>query len=89
MRKFFSEIKHHLDVETGWGYWYHLWHSIKNSWRLLKVAFKSLVHGIFPNVWKADSPKEVIKLYHEIMKIHHIQKMDEKRNIPKHERYRD
>ena len=40
--KWFKQAKHHLDVETGWGYWYHLWHSIKNSWTLIVIAFKIL-----------------------------------------------
>ena len=87
--KWFKDAVYHLKEETGWGYWYHLWHSIKNSWRLIKIAGKSLVHGLLPNVWKADAPKEVIKLYHEIMRIEHIRKMDELRKKPKNERYRD
>jgi hypothetical protein len=87
--KWLKDSIYHLKVETGWSYWYHLWHSIVNSWRLIKIAFKSVVHGLFPNVWKADAPIEVIKLYHEIMRIQHIQKMDELRKKPKDERYRD
>ena len=87
MMKWFSKAKHHLKVETGWGYWYHLWHSIQNSWSLLVIAFKSVVHGLFPWVWKADAPKGVIKMYHQIMRIEHIQKMDKLRNIPKSKRY--
>jgi hypothetical protein len=84
-----KSARHHLDVETGWGYWYHLWHSIKNTCTLLVIAFKSLVHGLLPWVWKADSPKAVIKLYHQIMRIDHIRKQDNLRDIPKNERYRD
>lgn len=87
--KWFKQAKHHLDVETGWGYWYHLWHSIKNSWTLIVIAFKSVVHGLLPWLWKADAPKGVIKLYHQIMRIDHIQKMDKLRSKPKNERYRN
>ena len=87
--KWFKEARYHLKTETGWGYWYHLWHSCVNSGRLIRIAFKSVVHGLLPNVWKADAPKEVIKLYHEIMRIEHIRKMDTLRNKPKNERYRD
>jgi hypothetical protein len=87
--KWFREAKHHLQVETGWGYWYHLWHSIKNSWALIKIALISLVHGLLPWVWKADAPKGVIKMYHQIMRIQHINEMDTLRKKPKHERYRD
>lgn len=87
--KWLKSARHHLDVETGWGYWYHLWHSIKNTATLLTIAFKSLVHGVLPWIWKADSPIAVIKLYHQIMRIDHIRKQDKLRDIPKNERYRD
>ena len=89
MIKWYKDAKHHLQVETGWGYWYHLWHSIQNTWKLLTIAFKSLVHGLLPWVWKADSPKGVIKMYHTIMRIEHIRKMDDLADIPKNERYRN
>ena len=84
-----KSAKHHLNVETGWGYWYHLWHSIKNTAALLTIAFKSLVHGLLPWIWKADAPLAVIRLYHQIMKIEHIRKQDPLRDKPKNERYRD
>jgi hypothetical protein len=89
MLNWFRKAKHHLSVETGWGYWYHLWHSLKNSWTLIVIAFKSVVHGLLPWVWKADAPLAVIRLYHQIMKIEHIRKQDTLRNKPKNERYRD
>jgi hypothetical protein len=87
--KWFREAKHHLQVETGWGYWYHLWHSIKNSWALIKIALISLVHGLLPWMWKADAPLRVIKIYHQIMRIRHIKEMDDLRKKPKNERYGD
>tara|TARA_B100001057_G_scaffold500956_1_gene619220 strand:+ start:831 stop:1121 length:291 start_codon:yes stop_codon:yes gene_type:complete len=87
MIKQIKEAIHHLKVETGWSYWYHLWHSICNSARLIAIAFKSVVHGLIPSVWKADAPKEVIRMYHEIMRIEHIKKMDKLRELPKDERY--
>ena len=80
---------YHLKNETGWGYWYHLWHSLQNSWALIVIAFKSVVHGLLPWVWKADAPKGVIKMYHQIMRIEHIRKMDEKYGKSKNERYRN
>ena len=89
MLNWFRKAKHHLSVETGWGYWYHLGHSLKNSWALIVIAFKSTVHGLLPWVWKSDAPKGVIKMYHQIMRIEHIAKMDKLRKIPKNERYRD
>ena len=86
--KWIKQARYHLDVETGWGYWYHLWHSIKNSGILVGIALKSLVHGVCPWIWKADAPLAVIKLYHQIMRIEHIRKQDPLRKIPKNERYR-
>lgn len=70
----FSNSKKHLE-ETRWGYWYHLKHSFKQSNRLILVALKSYVHGICPALYKADGPIVIIKMYHQIMKIHHIWKM--------------
>ena len=87
MRNIFKESKYHLEVETGWTYWYHLKHSIHNSRRLIAISFKSIVHGLLPFLWKADAPKDVIRLYHEIMRIEHIRKMDKLRELPRNERY--
>ena len=84
-----KSARDHLYVETGWGYWHHLFHSIKNSWTLIVIAFKSVVHGLLPWIWKADAPLAVIRLYHQIMKIEHIRKQDTLRDIPKNERYRN
>ena len=87
MRNIIKESIYHLKVETGWSYQYHLWHSIQNSAILIKIAFKSVVHGLLPFLWKADAPKDVIRLYHTIMKIQHIQKLDKLRKYQKNERY--
>ena len=89
MKDIIKESIYHLKVETGWSYQYHLWHSIKNSSILIKIAFKSIVHGLLPFMWKADAPRDVIKLYHTIMKIEHIRKMDKLKEVPKNERYKD
>lgn len=71
----FKNSKKHLE-ETRWGYWYHLRHSFKQSNRLILIALKSYVHGIWPAVFKADGPIEIIKIYHQIKKIHHIWQME-------------
>lgn len=71
----FKKSKQHLR-ETGWSYWYHLSHSIKQSNRLIVTAIKSYIHGIFPCWFKADGPKTVIRMYHEIKRIHHIHKLE-------------
>ena len=37
---------------------------------------------------KQMSPKGVIRMYHQIMRIEHIAKMDKLKEIPKNERYK-
>lgn len=71
----FKESKEHLE-DTGWTYKQHLQHSIKQSNRLIVIALKSYIHGFFPSLFKADGPKSIIRIYHEIMRIHHIYKMN-------------
>ena len=70
----FKKSKEHLK-ETEWSYWQHLGHSVYQSNRLIKLAIKSYIHGIFPAIYKADGPKTIIRMYHEIMRIRHIQKI--------------
>lgn len=72
-----NESKDHL-TETGWSYREHLVHSVKQSNRLIIIAFKSYVHGIFPWMYKSDGPLAVYKIYKEISKIRHIQKIFKK-----------
>jgi hypothetical protein len=68
-------IKEHLD-EAEKTYWAHLKHAFRQSNKLIVAAIKSYIHGIFPNLYKADGPLTVIKIYREIRKIRHIQKLD-------------
>lgn len=68
------ESKEHLK-ETGWSYWKHLAHSVKQSTRLIIVALKSIIHGLVPAWYKADGPVTVYKMYREISKIHHVKKI--------------
>ncbi len=82
MRNIFKESKYHLEVETGWTYWFHLKHSLVNSYKLIKISFKSLVHGLLPFMWKSDAPIGVIVLYHDIMKLQDIHKLDLLRIYP-------
>ena len=63
--------KAHLD-EANMAYWPHLTHAFHQSNRLIVVAIKSYVHGVFPLWFKADGPKTIIRMYHEIRRIHHI-----------------
>jgi hypothetical protein len=66
--------KKHLD-ETGMNYWQHLGHSIKQSSRLFVIAIKSIIHGIFPWWYASSGPVGIYKIYQEIRKMHHVQKL--------------
>jgi hypothetical protein len=68
-------VKEHL-AEAEKTYWAHLKHAFRQSNKLIVAAIKSYIHGIFPNLYKADGPLTVIKIYREIRKIRHIQKLD-------------
>lgn len=69
--------RHHL-VETGMGYWPHLTHAFHQSNRLIFVAIKSYIHGIFPMWFEADGPKTIIRIYHEIRRIRHLDRIARK-----------
>lgn len=71
MRK---QVKQHLD-ESRMSYWQHLTHSIKQSNRLLVIAFKSYVHGLLPWIWNSEGPLGIYRIYKEIKRMHHVQKM--------------
>lgn len=73
----FKKSKQHLD-ETQWTYWQHLTHSIHQSNKLIAIAIKSYIHGFFPCWYTADGPITIIKMYHSIMKIHHVWKINKK-----------
>jgi hypothetical protein len=70
----FKQAKDHLS-ETKWTYWQHLRHSIKQSNRLIVIAVKSYIHGVFPWAYKTDGPLSVYKIYKEIRNLHHVQRM--------------
>lgn len=69
-----TKIRQHLE-ESQMSYWQHLLHSIKQSNRLVAIAIKSYLHGIFPWMFANSGPLGVFKIYKEIRKMHHIQKM--------------
>jgi hypothetical protein len=73
--KILEKIKYHLDVETQWTYRYHLLHSIKQSNRLIVLAIKSYIHGVFPNLYASDGPVGIYKIYKEIRNIQHVKKL--------------
>lgn len=74
IKNLISQSKSHLS-ETEWSYWQHLCHSFTQSNKLVATAIKSYIHGMFPCWYKADGPKTIIKMYHQINKIRHIFKL--------------
>lgn len=70
----FKKTKEHLK-ETKWSYWQHLMHSIKQSNRLISLAVKSYLHGIMPWLFPNAGPIGIYRIYKEIKRMHHVQKM--------------
>ena len=62
--------KEHLrEIEQS--YFQHMFHSFKQSNRLIAVALKSYIHGVFPWFFSGDGPKEIYKMYKELRNMHH------------------
>jgi hypothetical protein len=72
-----KKIRDHLE-ESGMSYWKHLGHSIKQSNRLIVISIKSYIHGLFPWLFPGDGPLGVYRIYKEIKRMHHVQKMFKK-----------
>jgi hypothetical protein len=68
-------MKHPHLAESQMSYWTHLTHSVRQSWSLLVIAFKSIVHGVFPSVWVNSGPLGVYQIYKEIKKFEHVRKV--------------
>jgi len=69
-----KNMRDHLK-NSSMTYAYHMIHACQYGFRLLWVGVKSIVHGIFPLVWKYDGPREIIKMYKELRRHKHIRKM--------------
>jgi len=69
-----KKAKEHL-IESRMSYCEHLAHSIKQSNRLIAIAIKSYIHGIFPWMFPSAGPLGVYRIYKEVKRMHHIQKM--------------
>lgn len=69
-----KEVRQHL-VESEMSYWQHLMHSVRQSNRLMAIAFKSYVHGVLPWFWASDGPLGVYRIYKEIRRMHHVQRL--------------
>lgn len=69
-----NKVQQHL-TESSMSYTEHLAHSIKQSSRLIVIAIKSLIHGIFPWMYINSGPLGVYKIYKEIKRMHHVQRL--------------
>jgi hypothetical protein len=69
-----KSAQEHLQ-DSDMGYWAHLAHSFKQSNRLVVIAVKSYIHGIFPWVFANRGPVGVYKIYREIRNMRHIRKI--------------
>jgi hypothetical protein len=69
-----KSAREHL-ADSRMSYWTHLAHSFKQSNRLVAIAVKSYIHGIFPWVFANRGPVGVYKIYREIRNMHHIRKI--------------
>ena len=67
-------MKHwHLE-ESQMSYCKHLGHSVKQSARLILIAVKSLIHGVFPGIYVNSGPLGIYKIYKEIKQMEHVRK---------------
>lgn len=69
-----TPAKQHLQ-DSNMGYWTHLAHSFRQSNRLVIIAVKSYIHGVFPWFFASEGPVGVFKIYREIRQQRHIRKI--------------
>ena len=69
-----KKVKEHL-TESNMSYWAHLRHSIKQSNRLVVISIKSYIHGLLPWFFASAGPLGIYRIYKEVKRMHHIQKM--------------
>ena len=69
-----KSVKEHLE-ESGMSYWQHLAHSTRQSNKLIVIAVKSFIHGLLPWFFAASGPLGVYRIYKEIKRMHHIQRI--------------
>jgi hypothetical protein len=68
-----KKITHHL-AESRMSYTKHLMHSIGQSIRLIVIAIKSLIHGVFPSLYINSGPLGVYRIYKEVKHLEHVRK---------------
>jgi hypothetical protein len=69
-----KSAREHLN-NSQMGYWTHMAHSFRQSNRLVAIAVKSYIHGIFPQFFANRGPVGVFKIYREIRQQRHIRKI--------------
>ena len=69
-----KSAQEHLN-DSQMGYWTHMAHSFRQSNRLVSIAVKSYIHGIFPQYFANRGPVGVFKIYREIRNQRHIRKI--------------
>ena len=67
-------MKHPHLIESRMSYRKHLFHSIKQSARLIVIAIKSLIHGVFPGIYVNSGPLGVYRIYKEVRQMEHVRK---------------
>jgi|TARA_Y100000310_G_scaffold338953_1_gene430114 hypothetical protein len=57
------------------GYWRHFAHSLYNALRLQWVIITSIIHAVFPFVYKASAARGVVKIFLEMKQHAHLRKI--------------
>ena len=57
------------------GYWTHLTHSLYNSLRLQWTVITSIIHAIFPFVYRTNAARDIIKIFLEMKQHAHLRKI--------------
>lgn len=69
-----KKMREHLH-ESGMTYGQHLAHSVHQSWSLIIIAVKSIIHGVLPWFFASAGPLGVYRIYKEIRRLDHVQKL--------------
>jgi hypothetical protein len=67
-------MKHPHLIESHMSYTKHLAHSVKQSCRLIVIAVKSSIHGVFPGIFINSGPLGVYRIYKEVRQMEHVRK---------------
>jgi len=62
-------------AQSRMGYWKHLKHSLYNAMRLQWIVIDSIIHALFPFVFKTSAARGVVRIYLEMKEHAHLRKM--------------